>query len=61
MTDLSKAIERIDKRIAKLAAERDDLLRKKAEASGWKPCDDCFNGYCSMNCSGAPIYMKVLV
>lgn len=54
-------IARLDNRLAKLSAERDVLLRALATEEGFVPCDDCFNGYCSMNCSSAPIYMKVLV
>lgn len=55
------AIDKLDKKISKLAEERAALVRQFAEEEGWKPCDDCFNGYCSMNCSTAPLYMKVLV
>lgn len=55
------AIDRLDKRIAKLVAEREELTRQYADEQGFKPCLDCFNGYCSMNCSSAPGYMKVYV
>lgn len=58
---LQASINRLDKRIARLVSEREALVRQQAEEAGWKPCDDCFNGYCSMNCSSAPISMKVLV
>lgn len=54
-------IARLDNRLAKLTEERDALLRALAAEEGFVPCDDCFNGWCSMNCSSAPIYMKVLV
>lgn len=54
-------IARLEKRIAKLVEEREALIRQQAEEAGWKPCDDCFNGYCSMNCSSAPISMQVLI
>lgn len=52
-------IDRLDKRIAKLADEREARTREYAREQGFKPCLDCFNGYCSMNCSSAPGYMKV--
>ena len=55
-----KAILQLDRRIAKLVAEREALVRQHATEIGFKPCDDCFNGYCSMNCSSAPIFMQVL-
>lgn len=61
MGDLGLRIDRLNKRIAKLVSEREELVRQMAHESGWKPCDDCFNGYCEMNCSGTPIYMQVLV
>lgn len=52
-------IDRISKRIAKLVDEREALIRQLAHEEGFRPCGDCFNGYCSMNCSSAPLYMKV--
>jgi len=52
-------IDRLSKRIAKLVAEREALVRQLAHEEGFRPCGDCFNGYCSMNCSSAPLYMKV--
>lgn len=60
-TATEKAILRLDSRIAKLANEREALTRQLAAEQGFNPCDDCFNGYCSMNCSSALGYMKVLV
>lgn len=54
-------IDRIGKRIAKLVDEREDLTRQLAQEEGFRPCYDCFNGYCSMNCSTAPGYMKVYI
>lgn len=54
-------INNLDKRIAKLVAEREVLIRQRASEEGFIPCDDCFNGYCSMNCSSAPVYMQVRV
>jgi len=61
ISDIDLKIDRLDRRIAKLVKERDDLIRQKAIDSGWRPCDDCFNGYCSMNCSSAPVSMQVLI
>lgn len=55
------AIHRLDRRIAKLVSEREALIRTLATEEGFTPCMDCFNGYCSMNCSTAPGFMKVLV
>lgn len=52
-------INRLDKRIAALKRERETLLIQLSQEDGWKPCDDCFAGYCHMNCSSAPGYMKV--
>lgn len=52
-------IDRLDKRINKLVTERESLVRELAREDGFEPCGDCFNGYCSMNCSSAPGYMKV--
>ncbi len=60
ISKLDLDLDRLDRRITKLVAERETLIREKAKQSGWKPCDDCFNGYCSMNCSSAPVYMMVL-
>ena len=55
------AVNKLDKRIAKLVNEREALIRLRATELGFVPCDDCFNGYCSMNCSSAPMFMKVLI
>lgn len=52
-------LDRLGKRIAKLVIEREALVRQLAHEEGFRPCGDCFNGYCSMNCSSAPLYMKV--
>lgn len=52
-------LDRLSKRIAKLVAEREARVRQLAHEEGFRPCGDCFNGYCSMNCSSAPLYMKV--
>lgn len=61
VSETQRKINRLDARIGKLTAEREELLREYAKEQGFTPCDDCFNGYCSMNCSTAPLYMKVLV
>ena len=60
ISDTRIKIDRIGKRIAKLVSEREALVRQLAHEEGFRPCGDCFNGYCSMNCSSAPLYMKVL-
>lgn len=44
-----------------LMDEREILIRALAHEDGFQPCGDCFNGYCSMNCSSAPLYMKVMI
>jgi hypothetical protein len=49
---------RIDKKIAALGRERDAVLEEMAREEGFKPCDDCVGGWCSMNCSSAPGYIK---
>lgn len=54
-------IAALELRIGGLVDERNTLLRKLAQEEGFTPCDDCFNGWCSMNCSSAPGYMKVSV
>lgn len=61
LTPTRLQIDRLDKRINKLVRERESLIRQFAHEQGFTPCDDCFNGFCAMNCSGAPIYMKVHV
>lgn len=55
------AIDRIDRRIGKMATEREALIKSLAEQEGFSPCMDCFNGYCSMNCSSAPGYIKIYI
>ena len=59
ISDTRIKIDRLGKRITKLVAEREALVRQLAHEEGFRPCGDCFNGYCSMNCSSAPLYMKV--
>ena len=57
-SDTRVRIDRLDKRINKLVTEREALVRELAAEQGFKPCMDCFNGYCSMNCSSSPLFMK---
>lgn len=59
ITPTQRKIARLDERIAELKDKRAELVRQRAHEEGFRPCDDCFNGYCSMNCSTAPGYMKV--
>lgn len=63
MTDeLAKLVlkrSRLDRRIADLTRERDAVLEEMGRAEGFKPCDDCMSGWCTMNCSSAPGYLKV--
>jgi hypothetical protein len=59
-TPAQRKIARLDERIAELAAKRDDAIRERGQELGFKPCGDCFDGFCTMNCSSAPIIMKVL-
>lgn len=59
ISDTRLKLDRLGKRIAKLVAEREALTRQLAQEEGFRPCGDCFNGYCSMNCSSAPLYIKV--
>ena len=51
--------DRIEKRMAALAHERDAVLAEMGRVEGFKPCDDCVDGFCTMNCSSAPGYLKV--
>lgn len=52
-------LQLIDRRIAAMQAIREDVLRERGAELSFKPCDDCANGFCTMNCSSAPIIMKV--
>lgn len=51
-------LDRLATRMAALCAQRDVLLEQKAREAGFTPCDDCVQGWCSMNCSSAPAYIK---
>lgn len=59
-TIAQRKINRLDERIAELQAKRMDALRERGAELGFRPCGDCFDGFCTMNCSSAPIIMKVL-
>lgn len=54
-----RKIARLDERIAELQRKRDDALRDHSEQLGFKPCMDCMDGFCTMNCSNAPSIIKV--
>jgi len=60
MTNPSTELEAINSKMRKLTCQREILLKQRAAESGWKPCEDCFDGYCSMNCSSAPCYLQVI-
>lgn len=53
-------IERLTQRISELVAKREDAIRERGRELGFSPCSDCFDGFCTMNCSTAPIIMKVM-
>lgn len=59
-TVAQRKIARLDDRIAELVAKRNEALRERGDELGFRPCSDCFDGFCTMNCSTAPIIMKVL-
>lgn len=59
ITPAQRKINRLDKRISELQANRTDALIERGRELGFIPCDDCFDGFCTMNCSNAPIIMKV--
>ena len=58
-TIAQRKIKRLDERIAELVAKREDALRERGSELGFVPCIDCFDGFCTMNCSSAPSIMKV--
>ncbi len=55
-----RKIARLDERIAELQRKRENAVRERGAELSFKPCADCFDGFCTMNCSSAPIIMKVL-
>ncbi len=54
-----RKIARLDERIAELQAKHIEAVRERGQELGFRPCGDCFDGFCTMNCSSAPIIMKV--
>jgi len=54
-----RKIKRLDERIAELQAKRLDAVRERGVELGFVPCIDCHDGFCTMNCSSAPMIMKV--
>lgn len=54
-----RKIARLDERIVELQRKREDAVRERGAELGFKPCMDCMDGFCTMNCSTAPIIMKV--
>ena len=59
-TIAQRKIARLDERIADLQRKREEAVRERGQELGFTPCGDCFDGFCTMNCSSAPIIMKVL-
>lgn len=59
-TAAQRKILRLDERISELVAKREGAIRERGAELGFSPCDDCHNGFCTMNCSSAPIIMKVM-
>ena len=57
--DFHRKIANLDKRIVELQRKRDDAIRDHSEQLGFKPCNDCMDGFCTMNCSNAPAIIKV--
>lgn len=58
-TPATRKIRRIDEAMTNLFRQREQALRERGDELGFKPCGDCFDGFCTMNCSSAPIIMKV--
>lgn len=58
-TPALRKLRRIDERMTELFRKREEALRERGAELGFKPCGDCFEGFCTMNCSSAPIIMKV--
>ena len=57
-TIAQRKLARLDERIAELQSKRTAALRQRGAELGFKPCMDCMDGFCTMNCSTAPIIMK---
>ena len=60
LTPAQRKIARLEERIAELNTKRDYAIRERGQELGFTPCIDCHDGFCTMNCSTAPIIMKVL-
>ena len=60
LSPAQRKIRRLEERIEDLQRKLDDATRERGQELGFKPCDDCWHGFCTMNCSTAPIIMKVL-
>lgn len=58
-TPAQRKIARFDERIAELQSKRTLAVIEPGQELGFIPCGDCFDGFCTMNCSSAPIIMKV--
>ena len=58
-TPAQRKIARLDQRIAELQAKRLVAIKERGAELGFMPCGDCMDGFCTMNCSSAPILMKV--
>ncbi len=58
-TPATRKIRRIDQAMTNLFRQREQALRERGAELGFTPCGDCFDGFCTMNCSSAPIIMKV--
>lgn len=58
-TPAQRKIARLDERIAELRAKRTQAVIERGKELGFEPCGDCDDGFCTMNCSSAPIIMKV--
>lgn len=59
-TPAQRKIARLDERITELQSKRTLAVIERGQELGFVPCSDCFDGFCTMNCSGAPLIMKVL-
>ncbi len=55
-----RALSRLDNKFAELHDRHSALIDELARIDGFVSCIDCFNNRCTMNCSNAPIYMKVM-
>lgn len=58
-TPATRKLRRLEQAICNLQRQREDALRERGAELGFDPCGDCHDGFCTMNCSSAPIIMKV--